>query len=151
MWWSTNVPPSVTNATDVDLLPNSTGGTSILTTIASPAIIPGGTYYLGVQNANNVTVNYGIKVNFNVSGQFSGGPGVLISSITASGSATTLTWTGPAGAQFQVQWTDDLTQPWQTAPDIIGSSTSDFSYTDDGTTTAPLGPRRFYRVVQISQ
>jgi len=131
----------------VDLLPNSTGGTSILKTNTTPSIIPGGTYYLGVQNANNVTVNYGLKVNFNVSGQFSSAP--VVSSISVSGGGTTLTWSGAPGAEFQVQWTDDLTQPWNTVDGTITSGDENYSFTDDGSQTAPLGDQRFYRIVQV--
>lgn len=71
VWFSTNSPPTITNSAggDIDLIPNSTGNTAgpaILYTnnISWPYIVPGGTYYLGVQNTNSFTVNYGIEVDF---------------------------------------------------------------------------------------
>jgi subtilisin-like proprotein convertase family protein len=65
LWWSTNVPPTTTNATDVQLYGNTSGATAILGTNAAPAhIVPGGTYYLGVQNTNALAVGYALQVTF---------------------------------------------------------------------------------------
>ena len=75
---------------------------------------------------------------------------MIFGGVAASGGGTTLKWTASAGAQFQVQWTDDLTQPWNTDPAVITSSDGNFTFTDDGSQTAPLGTARFYRLVQIS-
>lgn len=154
VWWSTNVPPSITNIDDVDLIPDSTGNTgspAILSTNTSPAIVPGGTYYLGVQNTNGFTVNYGLEVDFDKgNGGSSSGGSLIISSISVSGSATTLNWTASPSAQFQIQWTDDLTQPWNTDSQVITSSDGNFTFTDDGSQTAPLGVQRYYRLVQIA-
>ena len=70
---------------------------------------------------------------------------LIISGVAASGSGTTLKWTASAGAQFQMQWTDNLTQPWNTDPKVITSSDGNFTFTDDGSQTAPPGTMRFYR------
>jgi hypothetical protein len=154
VWFSTNAPPTITNPGDVDLIPNSTGNTgspAILRTNSSPPLVPGGIYYLGIQNTNVSTVNYGIEVDFdhgNAAG--SGLPALIINSVTASGSGTTMKWTASATAQFQMQWTDDLTQPWNTDTNVITSSDGNFNFTDDGSQTGPLGTQRFYRLVQIS-
>ncbi len=65
VWFSTNVPPSTTNASDVDLMPNATNGVSVLTANSMPTnIVPGGVYFLGVQNPNSVAVTYALEVNF---------------------------------------------------------------------------------------
>jgi subtilisin-like proprotein convertase family protein len=65
VWFSTNLPPTITNAGDVDLMPNATSGVSVLTTSSMPTnIVPGGVYFLGVQNPNNVPVTYALQVNF---------------------------------------------------------------------------------------
>ena len=40
---------------------NTNGGPGLL-----PPFVPGSTYYLGVQNTNSFTVNYGIEVNFHL-------------------------------------------------------------------------------------
>ena len=157
VWFSANVPPTITNPGDVDLIPNSTGRSALLSTNGSPVnttsayIVPGGTYYLGVQNTNVSTVKYGIEVDFdrgNAPG--SGLPALVINSVKASGSGTTMNWTASATAQFQMQWTDDLAQPWNTDTNVITSGDGNFNFTDDGLQTAPLGTQRFYRLVQIS-
>jgi hypothetical protein len=154
VWFSTNVPPTITNVLygDVDLIPNSTGGTYILTTnTAPPTLVPGGTYYLGVQNNNNTTINYAIQVNFNHGNASGSGLPLIITGVMSSGaSGTTLNWTASPTAQFEVQWTDDLTQPWNTDTNIITSADGNFTFTDDGSQTATLGAARFYRLVQIS-
>ena len=70
IFWTTNVPPSITNTTDVLLMPSATSGSITLGTNGSPInttsafIVPGATYYLGVQNTNSTTVNYTIEVDF---------------------------------------------------------------------------------------
>ncbi|HXE42031.1 MAG TPA: hypothetical protein VN516_03315, partial [Candidatus Baltobacteraceae bacterium] len=152
-WFSTNVPPTITNTPNDVLIITSTNNSSAIldtNTASWPYIVPGGTYYLGVQNTNSFTVNYGIEVDFD-KGNFGSSAGPLvISSISASGNGTTLNWTASPTAQFQVQWTDDLTQPWNTDPQIITSNDGNFTFTDDGSQTAPLGSNRFYRLVEIS-
>jgi len=156
VWFSTNASPTITNPGDVDLIPNSTGNIANLApatlstnTASWPYIVSGGTYYLGVQNTNSSTVSYAIKVNFNGSTNEYSVP-LLVSGITASGGGTTLKWTASPGAQFQMQWTDDLAQPWNTDTNVITSGNGNFTFTDDGSQTAPLGATRFYRLVQIS-
>ena len=152
VWFSTNVPPSITNSAggDYNLVPDSTGNSgspAVLSTATTPFIVLGATYYLGVENTNAATVNYGIQVNFDVAGL---GSSLTLSSVSAASSGTTLKWTAAADAQFQMQWADTLAQPWNTDSQIITSSDGNFIYTDDGSQTAPQGPMRFYRLVQIS-
>jgi uncharacterized repeat protein (TIGR03803 family) len=150
VWFSASVPPTITNPGDVDLIPGSTGNTgspAILRTNSSPSLVPGGTYYLGVQNMNAFTVNYGIEVDFD-HGNAAGA--LIINSVKASGSGTTMKWTASPSAQFQMQWKNDLTQPWNTDTNVITSGDGNFNFTDDGSQTAPLGTMRFYRLVQIS-
>jgi subtilisin-like proprotein convertase family protein len=155
VWFSTNVPPTIINPGDTNLIPNLTAA-SVLLSITNPPdlnvqsppnIYDGETYYLGVQNTNSFTVNYGIKVNFDLAGQFSS---LVLSSVTASGNGASMNWTAAPTAQFQMQWKDDLTQPWNTDPTVITSSDGNFNFTDDGSQTAPLGVMRFYRLVRIS-
>ena len=75
LWFSTNVPPTITNSpADVELLAGSTGGSALLGTNGSPVnvpyapayIVPGGSYYLGVQNPNIIVANYAIDVTFHL-------------------------------------------------------------------------------------
>jgi alpha-tubulin suppressor-like RCC1 family protein/subtilisin-like proprotein convertase family protein len=73
LWWSTNEPPTTTNVPpDTKLLAGSTGGSVVLSTNGSPVnpptafIIPGGSYYLGVQNPNVAGANYAVDVTFHL-------------------------------------------------------------------------------------
>jgi hypothetical protein len=78
MWWSTNVPPTITNATDVQLLNNSTAGSAILYTNGSPlnayapAFMAPGSYYLGFQNTNVAGANFAFEVTFHLDLSLSG-------------------------------------------------------------------------------
>ncbi len=148
VWFDTNSPPTTNifffNGTSVsNLLSITNPPVQLPPTLPSPKIYQGQTYYLGVQNPNAFTVNYGIEVDFVTA---SGQPAIAVS--PSSGSAT-LKWSASPTAQFQVKWTDDLTQPWQTDTNVITSSDGNFTFTDDGSQTAPLGPKRFYQLVQI--
>ena len=72
MWYSTNVPPTITNPPgDVQLLSGQTSGSVLLGTNGYPDIVPGGTYFIGIQNPGGVTVQYGFRVDFHLLG-FSG-------------------------------------------------------------------------------
>ena len=95
-------------------------------------------------------VNYGIEVDFDHGNATNSSVPLIIGGVTAGGGGTTLQWTALPGAQFQVQWTDDLAEPWKTDPAVITSSDGNFTFTDDGSQTAPPGAARFYRLVQIS-
>src|SRR6185437_11196085 len=64
IWYSTNTPPTVGSPDDFLLLTNAVNGTSIVDTATSPQLIPGSTYYLGVQNTNNFPVSYVLQVDF---------------------------------------------------------------------------------------
>ena len=58
---SNSVPP------DFSLLSGATDGTSTLATAGgSPTVVPGQTYFLGVQNTNAVTVTYSLAVSFGI-------------------------------------------------------------------------------------
>ena len=57
--------PTGTNTGDYFLLTNSMGGISLLSSNSMPTnIVPGGTYYLGVQNPGGAPVNFAIEVDF---------------------------------------------------------------------------------------
>jgi subtilisin-like proprotein convertase family protein len=156
--YSTNAPPTTMSSGDVDFSPNSTGFTKLLSTTGAanlqppPNIVDGATYYLGVQNTNSSTVNYGIKVNFDVTGQFSSLK--FTSALRKSASSLQLQWTAPAGAQVEVQWADSLSSPmqWNTITNPAASTSNGVStFTDNGSQTAPLGAHRYYRLVQMPE
>ena len=59
--------PTGTNAGDYTLLAGVTNGLSILSTTSVPTnIVPGGTYWLGVQNTNSFAVTFSLEVNFHL-------------------------------------------------------------------------------------
>jgi subtilisin-like proprotein convertase family protein len=72
MWFSTNAPPTIVNPGDVEFLTGQTAGSETLSTNGSPInttsayMVPGGTYYIGIQNLGAVAVQYGFEVNFHL-------------------------------------------------------------------------------------
>jgi hypothetical protein len=138
------------------LLANVTGGTSILTLSSSPPLVPGGTYYLGVQNPNNVPVNYAIQVNFHLITNLP--PLILTPKVVPTNGGYILNWSAPSNDLFQVQWTASIPPTWQTFtnPPYVSYNTNfpasptnaQFSFFDDGSQTGGSLPSiRFYRVI----
>ena len=163
IWFSTNVPPTITNLNDFLLITNVASGTSVLSGATAPQLIPGTTYYLGVQNTNASAVTYGIQVDFH----FVGGSGpnqtntIPITSIIHTNINGTngflLIWFAPADDLFQVQWAQGLPPTWTTFTNIIGVHTfisptnSEFEFFDDGSQTGgSLGAGRFYRLILLN-
>ncbi len=67
VWFTTDSPPSISGGNAYLLIPNATNGLSVLTLTSNPTnIVPGGTYYLGVQNTNSFTVDYDLEVDFDI-------------------------------------------------------------------------------------
>ena len=154
--------PTGTNAGDYTLLAGATNGISVLSATSAPTnMVPGGSYWLGVQNTNSFTVSFGLEVNFhliptnvpaspiNISGiiytNISGTPGFLF------------IWYAPTNDLFRVQWTGSLSPPivWNMFTNLIrytGPVTPTnglFSFFDDGSQSGGLGSMRFYRVLQV--
>ena len=74
-------PPTGTNAGDYTLLAGATNGLSVLSATSAPTnIVPGGTYWLGVQNTNSFAVTFSLEVTFHL--QSAAGNPITISSIT---------------------------------------------------------------------
>ena len=76
-------------------------------------------------------------------------PPVLPAQLGVSGTpgGFLLQWTGPANATYEVQWTPSLSPAnWNTFPGTVTSTTTTYSYLDDGTQTGGLGSQRFYHV-----
>jgi hypothetical protein len=162
VWFSTNVPPTITNLDDILLIGNAPSGSSVLSATTTPQLMPGTTYYLGVHNTNASSVTYDIGVNFH----FPGGSlppstnSVPISTITQTNINGTngflLVWFAPTNDLFQVQWSPGLLQPWQTFTNIIAfhnfisPTNSEFEFFDDGTQTGGFGPGRIYRLILLN-
>ena len=163
IWFSTNT-PAKPNATNATLLGgNVTSGTWIFNTNGGPgllpALVPGSTYYLGVQNPGSVTVNYAVEVDFHLTTSTNV---ITISSIIHTNGGFLLTWFAPSNDLFQVQWTGALNSPvtWTTFtnPPAVSYNTNfqatatraQFNFFDDGTQTSGFGPMRFYRLKLVT-
>ncbi len=159
LWFSTNYPPTTTNSGNVELISSATNGSALLSTNGSPVnvpfapayIVPGQTYYLGVQNSNDVAVTYAIEVDFDHGNSTNSNlPQVALSNAKVNAGKVQFSWSATAGAQYQVQWTTNLARAWNTITNpatVLSNGIATF--TDDGSQTAPLGPTRFYRLVQL--
>ena len=69
MWYSSNAPPTAGNSDDFELLTGSTNGTAVINIDGAPLpprVIPGGTYYLGIQNTNDFTTYYAVGLAFDL-------------------------------------------------------------------------------------
>jgi subtilisin-like proprotein convertase family protein len=59
-------PPTGSGDASFTLLTNSTGGLAVLSANSTPTLIPGETYYLGVQNLTSSNITFALAVDFNV-------------------------------------------------------------------------------------
>ncbi len=148
--------PTGTNTGDYFLMTGQTNGISLLSTTSAPTnIVPGGTYYLGVQNTNGVPVNFAIEVDFYPPPPPP--PVITITSITYTNIGGTngflLQWQGPTNFQYEIQWTTNLAPVlWYTVLNpvinaVLTSTNGHYSFFDNGTLTGGLGPLKFYRVL----
>jgi subtilisin-like proprotein convertase family protein len=162
VWFSTNLPPTITNPHDQIIIPDATSGVRVLGTNTSPGIIPGNTYFLGVQNTNPVTIGYALTVHFGYPASSVLTNSIRISSIVHTNINGTngflLTWFAPSNDLFQVQWTASLSPTsWASFTSIIGYNTNaftspnntQFNFFDDGTQTGGFGTIRFYRLALL--
>lgn len=79
----------------------------------------------------------------------SGSPTTFTTSGFAAG-ALGLQWNAPPGLRFVAEYTESVFPPaWQPYPDYITSTNTVYSFNDDGSRTAPLGPTRYYRFFQV--
>ena len=74
---------------------------------------------------------------------------VSITSITVSTNGVLLQWSAPTNSQFGVQWTPSLPPSWAAFTNTITSTNGSFSFLDDGSQSAGIGPARFYRLLQF--
>lgn len=160
VWFSTNTPPTVASGNDFPLITNSVSGTSVLSSATSPQLIPGTTYYLGVQNTNNFAEAYGIEVDFHFISSGATTNTVPISGVIQTNINGTngflLIWFAPTNDLFQVQWNNSLSSPtWNTFTNIVGFHTfitptnSEFEFFDDGSQSGGLGTFKFYRLILL--
>jgi alpha-tubulin suppressor-like RCC1 family protein len=153
LWFSTNVPPTIGATNDSLLLGAVTNGVSTLSTTSAPTnIIPGRTYYLGVQNTNNFTVFYGIEVDFHLTSTGSQTNTIPISGILYTNGGFLLTWYAPSNDLFQVQWSDNIPFNWQTFTNIVSYNTNYAATSTNATFTffdPSPNPMRFYQLILL--
>ena len=76
-------------------------------------------------------------------------PPVTITGVSVVPAGTQLQWQAPANSQFQVQWSPALgPATWTTFPGLITSSTSAFSFLDNGSQTGGL-QAVYYRLLEL--
>jgi hypothetical protein len=152
-------PPTGTNSGNFTLLTNVSSGIAILSLTSAPPLVPGSTYYLGVQNTNSVAVTFTVQVNFHLTTNASTGTNVYpISSIVNTTNGFLLTWFAPTNDSFQVQYKNSLIGSWSAFTNIVTYNTNfltnptntQFNFLDDGSQTGGLPPMRFYRLILIS-
>ena len=166
LWFSPNLPPSIINPGDTELLANATNGSRILYTNSAPAFVPGQAYFLGVQNTNLLSVTYALKVTFDLIGER---PPVTnafpFSSIVHTNINGTngylLTWFAPSNDLFSVQWTTRLLPAnWISFSNTVAYNPNfpatlaraQFNFFDDGTQDGGLFPlNHFYRLILQGQ
>jgi hypothetical protein len=157
IWFSTNVPPSVTNSTDFEMLTNALSGLYVMNTTSAPVLVPGSHYFLAVQNPNSFAVTNAVDVKFHlVTPRFS-----IFSIVQTTNSAGAngflLTWFAPTNDQFHLQWTPALVPShWTNFNGVISytsyvaATNSEFQYFDDGSQTGGFGSDRFYRLLLLN-
>jgi subtilisin-like proprotein convertase family protein len=149
--------PTGTNTGDYVLMNGQTNGLSILSTTSVPTnIVPGGTYYLGVQNTSGSPVTFVIEVNFHYLPPPSP-PAITITSIIFTNIGGTngflLQWQGPTNFQYEIQWKASLgSVVWNPVLNpvinvVVTSTNGHYSFFDNGTLTGGFGPMKFYRVL----
>jgi hypothetical protein len=160
VWFTTNTPPTIAGTNDSLLFGAATNGVTVLDTLSAPTnIVPGTTYYLGINNTNSSSVYYGIEVDFHLASTNNTPPQtntVPVSDIVYTNGGFLLTWYAPSNELFQVQWSDSLPFSWQTFTNIVGYDTNypasgtnaTFTFFDDGS-QAPFTGSRYYQLILL--
>lgn len=156
VWFNLYGPPIGASPADSLLISNATSGVSTLSATSAPPLVPGATYYLGVQNTNAVTVTFGLEVDFHFVSAISipiTGPTITATNVNGT-NGFLLQWTGPTNDQYAIQWKTNLAPviPWITVSNPVINVTytptnGDYSWFDDGSLTGGWPPQKFYRVV----
>ena len=157
LWYSTNIPPSILMYPDAELLTNAFSGSEVMNTTGKPRLVPGGRYYLGVQNTNNFAVTNAVSVAFHLAVPSSFSLFGIDQTNLAGTNGFMVTWFAPTNTQFHLQWTPLLVPATWTnfngvisVGSLMGATNSRFQYFDDGSQTAGFGATRFYRLLLLN-
>lgn len=75
-------------------------------------------------------------------------PQPVITRIRKRFNGVEITWSGPPGQQYKVDWSSSLTPPlWNQFSETVTSATGVYQYLDDGSQTGGFGATRYYRLV----
>jgi subtilisin-like proprotein convertase family protein len=154
VWFNQTGLPTGTNPPDYLLISDATSGAFTLSAGSTPPLVPGATYYLGVQNTNAVTVNFGLEVNFHLKlPQIISGPTITATNINGT-NGFLLQWSGPTNYQYIIEWTTNLALPngWSMVMNPVinvtyAGTNGNYSWFDDGSLTGGFPPQKFYRVL----
>jgi hypothetical protein len=143
-----NAFPTGSEPGDVALISNTASNIAVLT-VGSYPLTRSGPYLLAVRNSNPALDNaFLLRVDIDCAASSSPfSPFIIPKTVTFGPGGFTLTWFADPAAQFNVQYTDDLSGHWNSVPQPFVSETGEFSFTDDGTLTGGLSPQRFYRLL----
>ena len=157
LWFSSHQPPSITNSTSFEMLTNSLGGEFTMNTATPPVLVPGGRYFLGVQNTNSFAVTNAVDVKFHLVKPVFSIFSIVATNNAAGSNGFLVTWYAPASDQFHLQWSPLLVpSQWTNFNGVISdtafksASSSQFQYFDDGSQTGGFGPTRFYRLLLLN-
>jgi subtilisin-like proprotein convertase family protein len=107
VWFNPSVPPTGTNAGDRVFGFAATAGDWVLLTNSASGLIPGGRYFVGIQNTNSATVTAAFQVNFDVANVITLSSGVPYANTNLGPLGTAdfyryVVTTNAVGAQFEV-------------------------------------------------
>ena len=150
VWYSANNPPTTNNPGDIVLIPNSTGGFVILNFTTAPALVPGGTYYLGVQDTSGGCATYGLEVDFDLVSGLPGPFAFTQPAYAVTGTSAQLNGMAtpnglPATAWFQ--WGTTTAYGNQTPPVSVGTGSNVVYTTSPISGLLPNVPYHFRLVV----
>jgi subtilisin-like proprotein convertase family protein len=164
LWFNQTNLPVPANPPDKELLGSAgSGASATLFTNGVPPLVPGQTYFLAIQNTNNMTVNYVFGVNFETVGTLPGTNLVFFTDIIKTNIGGTngflIRWLAPTNDTFRVQQTPSLTPPitWNSFSNIVAyagppvTGNGLFTFFDNGSQYPFVSPDRFYRVLLFSQ
>jgi len=126
---------------DFVLIPNTLSN-AVSRQVGQFPLLRSGRYFLAVRNTNSTSIDFLLRVDSDLCVKSS--PTIGASKFDANGFA--FTWSSEPGAEFSVEYAEDLAGPWIEIPPTITSETGEFLFIDDGSGTGGLSPSRFYRL-----
>jgi hypothetical protein len=141
--------PTGSEPGDIVLTANTLSNAVVLDIGTYPLLRPG-RYFLAVRNTDPTQDNsYYLRVDLACEAKFAFTAITIPTKASFTASGFLLTWIGPAGAEFRVEYAEDPVGPWTPFPGTVSSTNSEFSFTDDDSVGGGISPVRYYRIVQI--